>query len=269
MKKDDVLLKIIRDRLDAGIPHGISPRLSIRDDKILVSIKVRDNLSLQSYFNYPISEIDAEYIATQIISYTEREMSASIEPLRKSQVAVKADTDIQALRTELETLKATLARQPKTTANSEEVAQFQASLMAMEARVASLTETIPELTVPIYIPPREEMAPRLISSQAFTRLEEARSDEQWAIAVLFLTLGSIIGMLINYATVESATGFEITRAGQIAIGLFVFAFAASIVWLFRIHKRVNEAKGKVLASSTEVLKRGGGTIGVDKLDKGG
>lgn len=113
------------------------------------------------------------------------------------------------------------------------------------------------------------MAPRLISSQSFTRLEESRSDEQWAIAVLFLTLGSIVGMLINYATVESAIGFEITRAGQIALGLFAFAFVVSIVWLVRIHRRVNEAKGKVLASSTEVLKRGVEVVGPSKSDTRG
>jgi len=263
----DVLLEKLSRILDEELPDSLVYKLWTNDINVLgiqIESLVDGSDVLRFEFEYPSSESSVDYIAKIVLEAAVKLQKSAGNSTHKTRVAEKADTDVQALRTELETLKSTLAQQPTSTSNNEQLVQVQASLTAMEARVFSLTEALPELTVPIYIPPREEMAPRLICSQAFTRLEESRSDEQWAIAVLFLTLGSIVGMLINYATAESASGFEITRAGQVALGLFVFAFVVSIVWLVRIHRRVNEAKGKVLASSTEVLKRRAGPIGGGK-----
>jgi len=78
------------------------------------------------------------------------------------------------------------------------------------------------------------MSVRLVPSDSLDRLEEYRSDVNWAYLFIGAFLGAIMGILSNWATNEE---FIITRYSKVLMGLFLILAIGSGAWACNINRR--------------------------------
>ena len=74
------------------------------------------------------------------------------------------------------------------------------------------------ITAPVEIPTREQMTVKLVPMHLMTRLEEARSDEQFWGAVFWAVVGAILGVVCNWVTSDP---IDITRPSLVVMAVFV------------------------------------------------
>ncbi|MCB9112302.1 MAG: hypothetical protein H6634_13745 [Anaerolineales bacterium] len=97
-------------------------------------------------------------------------------------------------------------------------------------------------TAPIYIPARENLAIGLVPIDLVYRLEEHRSDEiKWQ-NILWVFIGSVLGMVINWVTAES---FTVNKYSLIIGSVFVIMIIFSGSSAFTYHRRAEDVRKKL------------------------
>lgn len=97
-------------------------------------------------------------------------------------------------------------------------------------------------TAPIYIPSRENLAIGLVPVDLVYRLEEHRSDEiKWQ-NILWVFIGSVLGMIINWVTAEN---FTVTKVSIIIGVVFIIMIIFSGSSAFTYHRRAEDMRKKL------------------------
>jgi len=116
-------------------------------------------------------------------------------------------------------------------------------LESLRQAFSRLSETTQELTAPVTIPSREEMAVRLVPLNSLDRLEEYRFETDFWLAMSGILVGAALGILVNLAT-----GGDLTPAAWVLIVVLPLIAVGTVSAALRYVRRgrwiVNRLKGE-------------------------
>ena len=97
-------------------------------------------------------------------------------------------------------------------------------------------------SVPVMFPNRESVAVKFAPLDMIERLEEYQNDENFALFLLGLFIGAIIGIISNWATDKDIL---ITKFSIILISIFLFLSVGCIIWLLITRARKTKSRKKI------------------------
>jgi hypothetical protein len=104
-----------------------------------------------------------------------------------------------------------------------------------------------DVSAPIYVPDREDIAILLVPFDTVHRLEEYRAEHQYWEVVMWTFIGSILGVIVNWTTSQPIIFSKVSVILLIMLTIFtVIAFASSI----KYKKRVEKIKEKMEQQKT-------------------
>lgn len=102
-----------------------------------------------------------------------------------------------------------------------------------------------DISAPVSIPKREDMAVSLVPVDIVYRLEEYRSDQQYWESTMWALVGAILGVVVNWSTSEPLVISKMSVI--ILIMLLVFSFI-TLSSALKYRKRADRIKERMLAS---------------------
>jgi len=111
----------------------------------------------------------------------------------------------------------------------------------LKENLAQLQATHQEITAPVTLPSREDMAVTLVSSTSLEHLEEYRSETNRWSSWASLLIGSIIGIAVNVAT-----GGEMKREAWVMVAAFALLAGLTGWSAARYHLRGNKLRDSLL-----------------------
>jgi len=203
--------------------------------------------------------------AREIVAYLERmgkldrlidtilelrpDFTMQFQSFKSAKSTSTSDSDL--LQIELASLRQQLDEIRKGTVTGDQLSTKLDESLKTATRAIGRSE---ELTARILLPPPEMTDVQLLPSGALDRLEEYRSDENIVYLLIGAFSGAMLGILSNWATSED---FIITRMSLVLLGIFAALFSISLIWVWRLHKRIAAIKQKVLSSTIKQESREG------------
>jgi hypothetical protein len=112
--------------------------------------------------------------------------------------------------------------------------------------VAEIVVQTQELTAKVLLPPPESMNIQLVPSHRLEQLEEYSGDQNLFYALAGLLLGTALGMLVNWVTLE--TSIHITNSAKALCTALLVMGVLTGAWGISLRMRAKRAKGKLLRS---------------------
>jgi hypothetical protein len=150
---------------------------------------------------------------------------------------------VDALTKDLATLGDQVRALKNDVAGKKDLAALNERLGKMAASIERATERSQELKANIVLPPSKYLSVRLVPSHSLDRLEEYRSDEKKAYALLGVFGGGAIGVFINWATQDT---FALTKATIVLVVFFLILTTAAVAWAWQIGRRVQRVRKAML-----------------------
>ncbi len=107
----------------------------------------------------------------------------------------------------------------------------------------AILDSVNLLGAPIFIPNRDSLAIGLVPSDIVYRLEEYRSDQMKWETILWIFVGAILGIVVNWITSEPLV---ISRASLVVVVILVIISIIIGVNAREYRKRADEMKSKIL-----------------------
>jgi len=178
------------------------------------------------------------------VRHASRLMGLSVAPRADPNTVARLDDALETLRREVAQLRRDVTTDTQMPQVGEgldvkQMTQLGERLDEIARTLDQASERSDELKADILFPPIEDMSVRLVPSDSLDRLEEYRSDVNWAYLLAGAFLGAVMGILSNWATNEK---FIITRYSKVLIGLFLILAVGSGVWAYNINRRARRVR---------------------------
>lgn len=107
----------------------------------------------------------------------------------------------------------------------------------------AILDSVDLLAAPIYIPNRDSLAIGLVPSDIVYRLEEYRSDQMKWETILWIFVGAVLGIVINWITSDPIV---ISRTSVVVLIILIIVSVVIGVNAREYKKRADEMKSKIL-----------------------
>ncbi len=151
-------------------------------------------------------------------------------------------TPVDNLNRDLENLHNQITQLQSEVAGKRELEKVNQRVDKMVKSIESATEQGHELKAKVLLPPSEYLNIQLVPSHTLERLEEYRTDEKKIFVLLGSFLGSILGILSNWATQKT---FAMNRASWVLLTMCIIVTILSTYYAWIISGRVKIAKSKL------------------------
>lgn len=101
-----------------------------------------------------------------------------------------------------------------------------------------------EITAPIHIPARNNLAIDLVPSNLVYRLEEYRSDERRSEAVMWALIGAVLGIIVNWVNTDPPS---ISRNSLVLISILIVIIVVTWMAVKDYRKRADKIKERMLS----------------------